>query len=51
MIKYKNNLFLILIIFAIILGIEALTFAEQRSKSLTIIFSNNINAETDPCPT
>jgi len=25
--------------------------AQQPAKSLTILYSNNINGETDPCPT
>lgn len=48
--KYKK-IFLIILIFSIILGIKHLSYGKQKSKNLNIIFSNNINAETDPCPT
>jgi len=35
----------------ILLVITGSPYAQKQPKSLTILFTNNINGEIDPCPT
>jgi len=51
MIVFKRELLIIIFFFFICVAIKNLSYAQPQPKNLTIIYSNNINAETDPCPT
>lgn len=35
----------------ILLGIMGTAHAQKQTKTLTILYTNNINGEIDPCPT
>ena len=45
-----KKIVLILILGLLVLG-EFPAYAQKQPKSLTILFTNNINGEIDPCPT
>lgn len=36
---------------AVLLTITGTSFAQKQTRALTILYTNNINGETDPCPT
>jgi len=49
--KVKNHIFAIVLILSAILSSNVcLSSAGTLPQSITIMYSNNINAEIDPCP-
>jgi len=50
--RVKNLLFyLVFLGVGILLMIMGSSYAQKQPKSLTILYTNNINGEIDPCPT
>jgi hypothetical protein len=47
--KWFFIFFFVLVLYGIAYAIPA--HAQKASKTLTLLFSNNINGEVDPCPT
>jgi hypothetical protein len=41
----------VLIIGILCLGHDTLAIAQKSPKTLTLLYSNNINGEIEPCPT
>jgi hypothetical protein len=49
--KYKFPILGVLIIGSVLVFQSLPIRAQKTPKTLTILYSNNINGETDPCPT
>jgi hypothetical protein len=47
----KAWFFLVFLGLGILLIITGSPYAQKQPKSLTILYTNNINGEIDPCPT
>ena len=47
--KWFFIFFFVLVLYGIVYAIPA--YAQKASKTLTLLISNNINGEVDPCPT
>ncbi len=47
----KKKLYLFIYAFLILLTVTGSPFAQKQPKSLTILYTNNINGELLPCPT
>jgi len=47
----KAWFFLVFLGLGILLIIMGTSHAQKQSKTLTVLFTNNINGEIDPCPT
>ena len=47
----KVGFFLVFYGLVILLMITGTSYAQKQTKTLTILYTNNINSEIDPCPT
>jgi hypothetical protein len=48
----KNRFWVILFLLGSVLIVFALpSHAQKQTRTLTILYSNNLNGEIDPCPT
>ena len=47
----KRGVLIFILGFFFLLMIMGIAHAQKQPKSLTILYTNNINGEIDPCPT